>query len=166
MHTVLRAVCAAIAGMLGLAGCDKTPGKALAECRFEAFVGDWTDAARPDHGVYVGGNSVTVTAGKRRSPIAFVTQRDFGPVTRRVLRQEFGNLAATGGLPAAAGGLDETVCALHLIRPRGPAALVASGGEGADGGRGLVYLEESGRFDPPLTMRLKRGAVRPGGDPQ
>lgn len=160
MNPIARAVLVPLAGTLALVGCDKAPSKALDECRFETFVGDWVDLQRPDHGVFVGGNSVAVTAGTRRTPIAFVTTRDFGPVTRRVLRQEFAGLAATGRLPAAAGGLDERVCALHLIRPRGPAALVASG----NGRPELVYLEESGRFRPPLTMRLKRGATKPGGD--
>lgn len=143
----------ALAGSLVLAGCAQAPAVPVpaAHCRISDFLGDWANARRTDEGVSVGKSAVTVIAGTARTRIAYVASRDFGLVTRQVLRQEFANLAALGRLPPARRGLQERVCAIHLIREGGAAALVANGG------KALVLLEESGASDPPTTMDLRRG---------
>jgi hypothetical protein len=144
------------AGLVLLAGCSSAPATQApgSRCRIGDFLGDWVNARRPDEGVSVGRDAVTVIAGSARTRIAYVVRRDFGLVTRQVLRQEFANLAALGSLPAPRSGRDERVCALQLIRARGAAALVT------DGNREIVFLEETRTEDPPATMRLRRGQPR------
>ncbi|WP_404480090.1 hypothetical protein [Novosphingobium sp. BL-52-GroH] len=147
----------AVAGLLALAGCAKAPAtQGPAEpCRIADFLGDWVNGKRTDEGVTVDKGAVTILSGAARSRIAYVASRDFDLVSRQVLRQEFPNLAALGSLPPARSGPQEVVCAIHLIRPGGAAALVANGR------KGLVLLEESGAADPPGTMHLRRGKPAP-----
>jgi hypothetical protein len=142
-----------VAGAVLLAGCSSSPATRVPEpeCRIGDFRGDWASVAGAGKGVIVGSDAVTVIGGSPPGRIAYVTQRDFGLVSRQVLRQEFDQNAALGRLPSPKSPPEETVCALHLIRPHGGGALVA------DGRRELVYLEETGKDDAPVMMRLRRG---------
>jgi hypothetical protein len=157
----LAAFALSLALPLVLAGCSSAPATQAPApvCRLKDFLGDWVDTRRGDEGLVVGRGAVTVIAGRVRTRIAYVAPRDFGPVTRQVLRQEFANLATLGSLPPAKGGPGETVCAIHLIRRGGAAALVT------DGRQALIFLEESGAMDPPTTMRLRRGRPAPSTAP-
>lgn len=146
---------AGVAVLLALAGCSSAETRPTPECHMADFLGDWVNARRTDEGITVGAKSVTVIAGPNRTTVRYVAKRDFGPVTRQVLRQEFGNLTTLGVLPATQTELGLMHCALHLIRPHGAAALVI------DRNNGLVFLEETDGADPPATMRLRRGEPRP-----
>lgn len=147
-----------LAGALSLEGCSPAATRPTPDCHIADFLGDWVNGTRPDEGISVHAKVVTVMAGRAQTRIAFVTNRDFGPVTRQVLRQEFGNLTALGVLPTKQSELGEMRCALHLIRPQGAAALVLEG-------KGLVFLEETDGADPPAVMRLRRGKPKPGTPP-
>lgn len=151
----MRAALAIAVGALPvlLAGCSSAPATPPPgpQCRIGDFMGEWVNERRTDEGITVAADAVTVIAGHARTRIAYVAKRDFGLVSRQVLRQEFSNLASLDSLPAPKSGRDETVCALHLIRQRGAAALVT------DGHKRLVFLEETRTEDPPATMHLRRG---------
>ncbi|MEE4454517.1 hypothetical protein [Novosphingobium resinovorum] len=150
-----RAILGLTAQALLLAGCSPAETRTTPECHLGDFLGDWVSARRGDEGVSIGAKAVTVVAGRARTRVSYVANRDFGPVTRQVLRQEFGNLTGLGVLPVKQTQLGEMRCAIHLIRPHGAAALVQ------EPGRGLILLEETDGADPPATMRLRRGRPRP-----
>ncbi|EJL23995.1 hypothetical protein [Novosphingobium sp. AP12] len=149
-----------VVGAVLLAGCSSAPATRVPapECRIGDFRGGWVSVAGAGEGVIVGSDAVTVIGAHAPSGIAYVAKRDFGLVSRQVLRQEFDQNAALGRLPSPKSPPEETVCALHLIRPHGGAALVA------DGRRELVYLEETRKDDAPVMMRLRRGTPARAGN--
>ena len=153
MSGVRRPALLFVVGLLGLAGCSDADTRPVPGpvCRISDFLGEWVDARRRGEGVLVERATVTVISGMTRTKIAYVVSRDFGQVSRQVLRQEFAALATRGGLPRGRADADQRVCAIQLIQPSGAAALVS------DGNDALVLLEERGKTDPPVKMRLRRG---------
>ncbi|HUD30334.1 MAG TPA: hypothetical protein VMQ93_15810 [Novosphingobium sp.] len=144
------------AGLLLLAlGCIDAAEPHQPDCRITAFLGDWVNRERPDEGVLVGKDEVTVVAGMARTPVAYVADRDFGQVSGQVLRQEFPNLARLGSFPATVRQPDQVVCAIHLIRGHRAIALIP------DGGKGMVFLEEASPTDPPTALHMQRGRPAP-----